>query len=154
MSLTLLNLGTSANDGTGDSLRAGGQKINDNFTDVDTRVTTAQTDADAAQTDIDAHEADVANPHQVTKTQVGLGNVDNTSDATKNAAAVALTNKDLTSGTNTFPTFNQNTTGSAATLSPGRNIDGQLFNGSADITVIAPGTHAATSKAIPDDADE
>jgi hypothetical protein len=65
-----------------------------------------------------------------------------------------LTNKDLTAGTNTFPTFNQNTTGSAATLTTTRNIDGQGFNGSADITVIAPGTHAATSKTTPVDADE
>lgn len=54
----------------------------------------------------------------------------------------------------TFPTLNQNTTGSAATLTTSRNIDGQAFNGSADITVIAPGTHAATSKATPVDADE
>jgi hypothetical protein len=90
----------------------------------------------------------------VTKSDVSLGNVDNTSDATKNAATVALTNKDLTSGTNSFPTLNQSTTGSAATLTTSRNIDGQAFNGSADITVIAPGTHAATSKTTPVDADE
>lgn len=53
-----------------------------------------------------------------------------------------------------YPTFNQNTTGSAATLTTPRNIDGQAFNGSADITVIAPGTHAAASKTTPVDADE
>ena len=29
------------------------------------------------------HAADTQNPHQVTKTQVGLGNVDNTSDLNK-----------------------------------------------------------------------
>lgn len=88
------------------------------------------------------------------KGDVGLGNVDNTSDATKNAAAVALTNKDLTSGTNTFPTLNQNTTGSAAKLTTARTIDGQSFDGTANITVIAPGTHAATGKTTPVDADE
>lgn len=33
--------------------------------------------------DIDAHTENVSNPHQVTKTQVGLGNVNNTSDADK-----------------------------------------------------------------------
>lgn len=32
---------------------------------------------------LEEHEADHANPHQVTKAQVGLGNVDNTSDADK-----------------------------------------------------------------------
>ena len=65
-----------------------------------------------------------------------------------------LTNKDLSSATNTFPTFNQNTTGSAAKLTTARTIDGQSFDGSANITVIAPGTHAATSKTTPVDADE
>ena len=69
-------------------------------------------------------------------------------------ASQILTNKNLTNATNTFPTFNQNTTGSAATLTTPRNIDGQAFNGSADITVIAPGTHVATSKTTPVDADE
>jgi hypothetical protein len=36
-----------------------------------------------------------------------------------------------------FPTLNQNTTGSAATLTTSRNINGVAFNGSADITVTA-----------------
>lgn len=44
--------------------------------------------------------------------------------------------------------------GTATILQTSRNIDGQAFNGSADVTVIAPGTHAATSKATPVDADE
>lgn len=96
----------------------------------------------------------ISSPTGIVKGDVGLGNVDNTSDATKNAAAAALTNKDLTSGTNTFPTLNQNTTGSAAKLTTARNIDGQAFDGTANITVIAPGTHAATNKSTPVDADE
>lgn len=60
-------------------------------------------------------------------------------DTTANTVA----NKNLTSGTNTFPTFNQNTTGSAATLTTGRTIgiltgdvtsSGSSFNGSANNT--------------------
>lgn len=53
-----------------------------------------------------------------------------------------LTNKDVTSGTNIFPTFNQNTTGSAATLTTPRTINTVSFNGSANITITAntPGT--------------
>lgn len=73
------------------------------------------------------------------KADVGLANVDNTSDATKWAANATVTNKDLTSGTNTFPTFNQNTTGSAATLGTSRTFQTNLastspagFNGSAN----------------------
>ena len=39
----------------------------------------------------------VNTPTGITKTDVGLGNVDNTSDATKNSATATLTNKTLTS---------------------------------------------------------
>ena len=42
-------------------------------------------------------------PTGILKGDVGLGNVDNTSDATKNAATVTLTNKTLTSPTLTTP---------------------------------------------------
>ena len=71
-----LNLWTTANDLTGDTLRAWGQKINDNFAIV-------QSDTAQVQTNLDDHEADTTNPHSVTKTQVGLSNVDNTSDLNK-----------------------------------------------------------------------
>lgn len=43
--------------------------------------------------------------------------------------------------------------GSATVLQTARNIDGVAFNGSADITVIAPATVAATGKTTPVDAD-
>lgn len=49
-------------------------------------------------------------------------------------ATQTLTNKDLTSGTNTYPTFNQNTSGSAATLSSARTLWSQSFDGSANVT--------------------
>lgn len=47
----------------------------------------------------------ITSPTGIVKGDVGLANVDNTSDATKNSAVATLTNKDLTSGTNTFPGF-------------------------------------------------
>jgi hypothetical protein len=60
-----------------------------------------------------------------------------------------------TSGTNTGDqTSVSGNAGTATKLATSRNIDGQPFDGSADITVIAPGTHAATAKATPVDADE
>ena len=34
MALQSINIGTAANDGTGDNLRVGGDKINDNFLSV------------------------------------------------------------------------------------------------------------------------
>jgi len=84
------------------------------------------------------------------KGDVGLANVDNTSDATKNAAVATLTNKDLTSGTNTFPTFNQSTTGNAATatkLQTARTINGVSFDGTANITV-ADSTKVPTTRTV------
>jgi hypothetical protein len=49
--------------------------------------------ASTVQGNLNTHESDTSNPHSVTSTQVGLGNVDNTSDATKYAATATLTNK-------------------------------------------------------------
>lgn len=46
----------------------------------------------------------ITTPTGITKNDVGLGNVDNTSDATKNAATATLTNKTLTSPVITTPT--------------------------------------------------
>jgi len=49
-----------------------------------TAITIDQADARYPQlTDFDEHVADTDNPHEVTKTQVGLSNVDNTSDLNK-----------------------------------------------------------------------
>ena len=124
----------------------------------------------ATQAELDAHTSNTTNPHGVTKTQVGLGNVDNTSDATKSVASAAtlttprtingvsfngsanITVADSTklplaggtmtgaitfAGGQTWPTFNQNTTGSAATLTTARTLTigatGKTFNGSANV---------------------
>lgn len=48
-------------------------------------------------------------------------------------AAQTLTNKNLSSGTNTFPTFNQNTTGSAAKWTTPRTLAGNSVDGSANV---------------------
>jgi hypothetical protein len=75
--------------------------------------TTAREDGDAQNAfdtaavsfRLSAHEANTSNPHATTKAQVGLGNVDNTSDANKpvstaQATAIALKQDTLESGTN------------------------------------------------------
>lgn len=54
-----------------------------------------QVNIDNVATDLTAHKQNTNNPHDVTKTQVGLGNVDNTSDIDKpvsTAQATALNN--------------------------------------------------------------
>jgi hypothetical protein len=97
---------------------------------------------DRGKTAYDHSQLTSGNPHNVTKSDVGLSNVDNTSNATERAATATLTNKDLSSGTNTFPTFNQSTTGNAATatkLATARNINGVAFDGTTDITISASG---------------
>lgn len=53
-------------------------------------------DIDAVQTNLETHINNKSNPHEVTKDQVGLGNVDNTSDANKpisTATQTALNDK-------------------------------------------------------------
>jgi hypothetical protein len=69
-----------------------------------------------------------------------LSNEDGTGNIlTTNGSAASLTN---------FPTFNQNTTGSAATLTTPRAINGVAFDGSAPITVTAAaGTLTGTTLA-------
>lgn len=49
-----------------------------------------------------------------------------------------------TSATATWPTFNQNTSGSAATLTTGRTIYGNSFNGSANLSQIIASTYGGT----------
>jgi hypothetical protein len=49
----------------------------------------------AKASDLSTHEARVDNPHSVTKTQVGLSNVDNTSDANKPISTAAQEALDL-----------------------------------------------------------
>jgi len=82
----------------------------------------------------------------LTASQVGLGNVTNESKATMftsptfTGSAVLGTPASGTLTNCTFPTLNQNTTGSAATLTTARTINGVSFNGSANITVTAAAT--------------
>lgn len=54
-------------------------------------------------------------------------------DYTTPSSSETVTNKDLTSGTNIFPTFNQNTTGSAAKWTTARNLAGNSVDGSANV---------------------
>lgn len=120
----------------------------------------------------------------ITAAMVGLPNVDNTSDANKPVSTAQQTALNLkanlasptftgtvsgitasmigapsgsgtSSGTNTGDqTSVSGNAGTATILATTRTIDGVNFNGSANITVIAPATNAATSKATPVDADE
>lgn len=56
--------------------------------------------AKAEATDLNSHTANVGNPHNVTKAQVGLGSVDNTSDADKPVSAAQQTALNAKAATN------------------------------------------------------
>ena len=75
----------------------------DNTSDEDKPVSTAQntingnlsTATSDVASDLTTHEGDLANPHGVTASQVGLGDVDNTSDANKPVSTATQTALDL-----------------------------------------------------------
>jgi hypothetical protein len=82
---------------------------------------------------IQSHISSTSNPHSVTKTQVGLGNVDNTSDDNKpisSATATALSGKQdtLVSGTNI------------------KTLNGNSVLGSGDLTLSGGATGGGTDK--------
>lgn len=60
--------------------------------------------SDANATDLTDGGVTSLHSHVVTKSDVGLGNVDNTSDATKNSATATLSNKTFNLSSNTFIT--------------------------------------------------
>ncbi len=89
----------------------------DNTSDANKPVSTAQATADAAvataaSSALTTHTSNTSNPHSVTKAQVGLGSVDNTSDAAKPISTLTQAALDLKaplaspalSGTPTAPT--------------------------------------------------
>ena len=58
---------------------------------VDDLIADTGSDVTALETKVNNHIANKSNPHTVTKTQVGLGNVDNTSDANKPVSTAQAT---------------------------------------------------------------
>lgn len=71
------------------------EELNDQAT-ITASIADAKKAGTDAQTSISSHTSDTSNPHGVTKTQVGLGNVDNTSDINKpisTAVQTALNSK-------------------------------------------------------------
>lgn len=90
----------------------------DNTSDLDKPVSTATQSAIDSLSEnlnrtINSHVADYNNPHQVTKEQVGLGNVDNTEDVNKpisiaQQAALDSLNQTLSSSINSVTTMAEN----------------------------------------------
>lgn len=77
----------------------------------------------------------ITTPTGIVKGDVGLGNVDNTSDVTKNAASVTLTNKTLTSPTITTPTISTPTI-TAPTVTGGLTVDTVTASGVVQVSQV------------------
>ena len=117
---------------------------------IDEVVTTIGSTLETANNNLNNHIADSNNPHNVTKIQIGLDNVDNTADANKNVlSATKLTTARTIGGVSFDGTANinlagvniagnQNTSGNAATatkLQTARSIAGVSFDGSTNINI-------------------
>ena len=104
-------------------------------------------DINAVQTNLETHINNKSNPHKVTKDQVGLGNVDNTSDANKpisNATQTALNGKFSATDGNALKQRVDNIPELVATNIT-VNSDNDSVNISLDKTSIVDGTLSGTT---------
>jgi hypothetical protein len=92
------------------------------------------TPADAAT--LTSHTGDTANPHSVTKTQVGLGNVDDTSDASKPVSTAQQTALDLKQNSLGFTALNANGSNAALPTSDPA-VAGRLWSDAGTVKVSA-----------------
>jgi len=95
-----------------DTLNELAQAITDNDADLANLVNSIA----QVQTNLNDHEGDFANPHQVTKAQIGLGNVDNTSDANKPVSTAQQTALDLKADQADLDTTNTNVAANATAI--------------------------------------
>lgn len=104
-------------------------------------------DINAVQTNLKTHINNKSNPHEVTKDQVGLGNVDNTSDANKpisNATQTALNGKFSATDGNALKQRVDNIPELVAT-DIAVDSDNDSVNISLDMTSIVDGTLSGTT---------
>ena len=79
---------------TGDSFESATQNTTGSFDGIDTKIgtiddniTNIDDEIGNINTSLSGHISNISNPHSVTKSQIGLGNVDNTSDLIKMTAS-------------------------------------------------------------------
>lgn len=109
--------------------------ITENINRIDSEL-----DGKAASTDLTTHTSNTSNPHQVTKAQVGLGNVDNTSDLAKPISNATQTALDLKADKTQLANYVPNT----RTVN-GKALGTDITLSAADVGAMPEGTH------IPDD---
>jgi hypothetical protein len=103
----------------------------------------------------DSHASNTSNPHAVSKTQVGLGSVDNTSDASKPVSTSQQTALNLKANL-ASPTFTGTVGGITAAMvgaPAGSGTSTGANTGNETTTTVGALLNAATSKTTPVDAD-
>lgn len=144
--LDTINTGTTANDGTGESLRSAMFKVNDAIIahPYYTGTFTVPAPFTLGSTSVTTTGA------QLNYLNAATGTTGTTSTNLVFSTSPTLVTPNLgtpSAGTLTnctFPTLNQNTTGSAATLTTPRAIYGNNFDGSAALTQVIASTYGGT----------
>ena len=133
MAKSLINRGSVANDGTGDNLRAGADKVNLNFTEIYTAIGDGSTLSANIKVKDDTSTVATINAKGDTLGILGGTGISSTVSGSNVTLAVdgtivtaasttTLTNKNLTSGTNTFPTLTLNDGSATDAVSLGETI--------------------------------
>ena len=152
MAKVLINRGSVPNDGTGDNLRAGANKVNLNFDEIYTAIGDGTTlSANIKVKDDTSTLATINAKGDVLGILGGTGITSTVSgtdvilavDATIVTAASTntLTNKNLTSGTNTFPTITLSDGSATDPISLGQTV---TFSGTANETNVAVTANTVT----------
>lgn len=119
-------MGVNAGGATGTtSTLTFAQTANRAITFPDATTTLVGTDTTQTLTNKTLTSPAITTPTGIVKGDVGLGNVDNTSDATKNAASVTLTNKTISGASNTITNVSL-TAGVTGTLPVANGGTGQI----------------------------
>ena len=152
MAKVLINRGSVPNDGTGDNLRAGANKVNLNFDEIYTAIGDGTTlSANIKVKDDTSTLATINAKGEILGILGGTGigstvsgsNVTLAIDATVVTATSTntLTNKNLTSGTNTFPTITLSDGSATDPISLGETV---TFSGTANETNVAVTANTVT----------
>ena len=147
-----INRGTTANDGTGDNLRAGANKVNLNFDEIYTAIGDGTTLAANIKVKDDTSTLATINAKGETLGILGGIGITSTVSGTDVTLAVdatvvtatstnTLTNKNLTSGTNTFPTITLSDGSATDPISLGQTV---TFSGTANETNVAVTANTVT----------
>ena len=105
--------------------------ITENINRIDSEL-----DGKAASTDLTTHTSNTSNPHQVTKAQVGLGNVDNTSDLAKPISNATQTALDLKADKTQLANYVPNT----RTVN-GKQLSTNIILSASDVGALPDSTH-------------